>query len=252
MNHPKVITTAVALVAIGSYALGLWDRPSFEYSESLLTPRREWLAIVATSHNRTVGPHAMRLLNGTKQAILQVVPQANDKLAQGARYYTESLLQNDEGKNTNKDNDDVLSELATGLFWNNIKTVSDPKWAMGWVIDGLSYRKLQGKLKALQSASDLPEHIRIIRIRKDGPVLKARIPWRHTLTPMLAPMLHWKRGMNEYEENHAQQQQAESHSPIAMEVYVTGTRYDRDYIDYIVLMGDNQRTTDDAWLHNDE
>jgi hypothetical protein len=247
---PITLSIAVALFTFtASYLAGLWDRPSFEYADSLLSSNQEWTLVVATSRNNTIGPDIMRLLNSTRTAIKEVLPQGADLLKQGAqKYYSNQSSEDDEVK-----------DLAIGLFWDNPKTTLHPRWAAGWAVDGVKMRKIQGQLKAMQSAADLKdnESLRVVRIGKDAKILKARVPWRHSLTPVLAPMMHWKRGFAKYEKEYCKDKESDESkesgpdSPVAMEVYGMNVPGTYDHIDMVVLMGDvTKQLWDDAWKGN--
>ena len=85
------------------------------------------------------------------------------------------------------------------------------------------------------------ETVRAVKIG-GSKVLKARIPWRHMLTPMIAPMLHWKRAFNAYKEKGFKSNSGREgdDGAIACEIYVTGANDSMEAIDYVVLMGDNK------------
>ena len=52
---------------------------------------------------------------------------------------------------------------------------------------------LQAKAQELYPDQDKIQAVRL----GPGPILKATIPWRSFFTPMIAPMLHWGRGMED-------------------------------------------------------
>jgi hypothetical protein len=93
--------------------------------------------------------------------------------------------------------------------------------------------------------------MRAVRIGKDH-ILKARIPWHNSLTPMIAPMIHWKRAFDEYAKGGYTSSGRPEEGAIACEIYVTGPRDSYQYIDYVVLMGDTKQTWDDALPLQDE
>jgi hypothetical protein len=100
----------------------------------------------------------------------------------------------------------------------------------------------------VKKTAGLEEPVRAVRIgTKEQHALKARVPWRNLLTPFVAPRLHWYRGFAEYEKAGYKSSGREGEEgSIALEVYVTGAKDSYQYIDYVIFMGDNTHTWDDA------
>ena len=61
----------VVLLGVAIYQLGVFERPKFEYHESLLEQERghELYTIMATTTEKNIGQHVMRLMNGTFEGI---------------------------------------------------------------------------------------------------------------------------------------------------------------------------------------
>jgi len=247
MGALKLITpVVVAMIAVGAFLAGVFDRPDFDYLEHGLLggggDKEEedkatmLYAIVAATTEKDIGKHVERLLKGTADAI-RAAPGGADMMKRGASAY-----------GAPEDSEDV----AIGLYFEDPAKVENPRWAMGWFVAADTFEDVQkaaGAAAESASSGDLKEPLRAVRIAGDEPVLRARIPWRSFLTPMVAPLIHWKRGFDQYER---EARSSNSGRPgeewaIALEVYVTGPNQTYSHIDYVVLHGDISRTWDDIF-----
>jgi hypothetical protein len=224
----------VVLLGVAIYQLGVFERPTFEYHESLLDQEKghELYAIMATTTEKNIGQHVMRLVNGTFEGI--------NSTSTGPTYLKSAaeLYGAPEG----------AEKLGVGLYFEDPATSEAPRWAFGWVVATKNFGEAKHLAEEAKKASGLDEPIRAVRIGKDN-VLKAKIPWHNPWTPMIAPMLHWGRAFKEYEKGGYRStsgRQGEDGS-IACDIYVTGPRDSYQYIDYVVLMGDTKHTWDDAF-----
>jgi hypothetical protein len=142
----------------------------------------------------------------------------------------------------------MADAVSVGLFFDDPKkSAGPPRWAAGWLVEASSFEQIQELVDDVKKASGLEGPIRAVRISKDN-ILKAEIPWRTRLTPMIAPMLHWDRGFRVLQEEYESKKKSE-YNPIALEVYVRGATggscFDR--IDYVVLFGDTSHTWADTF-----
>jgi hypothetical protein len=140
-------------------------------------------------------------------------------------------------------------KLGIGLFFEDPAQSDAPLWAIGWAVATKNFGEAKRLAEEAKKASGLlDEPIRAVRIGKDN-ILKAKIPWHNSLTPMIAPMIQWKRAFEEYERGRYKTSngRAGEIGAIACEIYVTGSRDSYQYIDYVVLMGDTKNTWDDAF-----
>jgi hypothetical protein len=218
----------VVLLGVAIYQLGVFERPTFEYHESLLDQEKghELYAIMATTTEKNIGQHVMRLVNGTFEGI--------NSTSTGPTYLKSAaeLYGAPEG----------AEKLGVGLYFEDPATSEAPRWAFGWVVATKNFGEAKHLAEEAKKASGLDEPIRAVRIGKDN-VLKAKIPWHNPWTPMIAPMLHWGRAFKEYEKGGYKS----SMGPLLCDIYVTGPRDSYQYIDYVVLMGDTKHTWDDAF-----
>jgi hypothetical protein len=108
--------------------------------------------------------------------------------------------------------------------------------------------EIQKVVDAVQEKSGLTETIRAVRLGNDR-VLKATIPWRTFLTPVVGAMLHWSRAFKAYMEGGYSSTcgRPDEEGSIALEVYLSGPRDSMEYIDYIVLFGNTKNVWDDCF-----
>jgi hypothetical protein len=215
----------VALIALITYQLGIFDSPEFVEGST-----KEMYALMATSTNKYIGKHVMRLLSGTNDAILKAKGVESSILANAAANY---------GSPAGADS------LSVGLYFEDPNSVEHPRWAVGSIVDVANLEALEELKKLVQEASTLEEPIKAVQIGP-GPILKARIPWRNMLTPYIAPMLHWKRAFDAYAAGGYSSFNGREGEigAIACEIYVTGANDSYEAIDYIVLMGTTQKIWD--------
>lgn len=103
-------------------------------------------------------------------------------------------------------------KVSVGLYIDDPSQADEPRWALGWVV---------------QKETPVPsKELRLVHW-KGGSVLKARIPWRHSWTPMVAPLLHWKRGFESFVSG------GDQGPAIALEVYA----HEAGWLEYIILSG---------------
>ncbi|KAL7576923.1 hypothetical protein ACA910_006681 [Epithemia clementina (nom. ined.)] len=251
------MATAIALglgVAAASYMLGLWDRPKFAPGQLLedddgsnnanaddANSKRPWYAIVALSNERNIGKHIMALIDGTRKGI--------ESLSNGSKLLEEGCNAYMCNRERNKDN--IPDSLCIGFFFNDPKTAEHPSWAIGWAVreEGLTLEKLQSLVRdEVQPNSGLPNknEIRVIRLPGETPIFHAKIPWRVPMTPMIAPMLHWKRALSDFVKGGYPCENGEG--PVCMEIYVLNhkKKWFTSYIDYALAYGNNSTLRNDA------
>lgn len=227
------VVCIVAIVAFITYQLGVLESPPFVYNDTFLGGR-ELLAIVATTRERNIGQHVERLVVGSKKGI-EVLEGGTGMLKAAAKLY---------------DVDDKAPAVSTGVYFDDPFEVEYPRWAIGWAVEGPSFEKLQAMLPEIQEASELSDPIKVIRIGGVGTeTFTARIPWRNIFTPMIAPMLHWGRGFQIYQEYIEIHKELDKGVPaIALEVYVYSENENtKEFIDYTVLFGDVANTWEDTF-----
>lgn len=214
----------VAILAIAAYFLGIFDRPAFEHQPTLSpTPL---FALMTTSTEKNIGSHIQKMLKDTKSSI-QALPGGTEQMFNAAQLYGTPA-----------------HAVALGLYFDDPGKVDAPRWAVGFAVEAKTFEDLQVMAR---SSSAYP--IQAVRI-PTGPILKASIPWRTALTPMIAPMLHWKRAFDLYKSkglssfNHRGGDEDED-AAIALEIYVDEKRNRR--IDYVVLTGDTTVTWNDCF-----
>lgn len=237
MNTRIVLTSiAVALFAIGSYRIGLFDRPEFEFHNSILTGvnsrDRTLNVVIATSTSKDIGGNVARLLTGTKKP-LDGVDNFKAYLSQAAKDYGAP---------------DGADSLSVGLYFDDPSSVDSPRWGIGWAVSAPTYQDLVDVWDHIRLLYTGDEQIRLVRIGP-GPILKAKIPWRTFLTPMIGPMLHWRRGFRKFADGgyEATNGRDTNIAAVACEVYVSGKNDTMEYIDYIVVMGDTKAIWDDSF-----
>lgn len=228
--NPLTIPLLVCLVAVAAYFVGIFDRPPFEYSDTL-SPNGEVYAIVAVTTQKDISKHVQRLMMGAKLAV-----PADRNAAAAAAY------------------DPEATKMAVGLWFDDPKKHENPRWAMGWAVASPDFATVQNMALEGQEASGLSEELKAVRLGQ-SPVLKARIPWKSFFTPMIAPMLHWDRAFSAYQKGHytatAGPGRGEKEGPLALELYLQGEGSKNLYIDYAVLMGDTSVTWNDVFPLSD-
>lgn len=233
IRSSAIIAAVIGVAALILTQLGIFDRPAFEYHESLLVGQevgRELFAIVATSTEKGIGQHVMRLIKGVLEGI-----ESTDT---GPSYLKTSaeLYGAPEG----------AERLGIGLYFEDPALVDAPRWAIGWAVATKNFNEAKKLAEETKKASGLDEPIRAVRVGKDN-VLKAKIPWHNAFTPWIAPMLHWGRAFDEYsKKGYTSTGREGEDGSIACEIYVSGPKDSYQYIDYVVLMGDTKHTWDDT------
>lgn len=229
--NPLTIPLLVCLVAVAAYFVGIFDRPPFEYNDTL-SPNDEVYAIVAVTTQKDISKNVQRLLMGAKLAV-----PADRNAAAAAAY------------------DPEATKMGVGLWFDDPKKHENPRWAMGWAVAAPDFATVKNMALEGQEASGLPEELKAVRLGQ-SPVLKARIPWKSFFTPMIAPMLHWDRAFSAYQKGHytatAGPGRGEKEGPLALELYLQGEGSKNLYIDYAVLMGDTSDTWNDVFPLSDD
>ena len=253
----SVVALGVGIVGVTSYLLGFWDRPTFSTSQLLLDEEtsskneknksnQDWFAIVALCRDKNIGKHVMKLIQGTKQGI-ESLPNGAQLLREGSMAY----LVGQQG------DPPVPNSLCIGFFFDDPSQVDQPRWAMGWAIRGgpndsnesYSLKELQSLVQEYvqpNSGLGLDHDIRVLRLSGETPIFRGNVPWRSYWTPMIAPLLHWKRAFHEFVQTGYTCSSLEG--PICMEIYVMNEqRWFTSYIDYIIAYGDNSIIWQDAF-----
>jgi len=235
-----LFAVTVAIFAVVAFFGGFFDRPSFDYSDRLLvsTDATELYALVAPLTEKNYGHHVERIMTGTLDAITSSVNYGDELLKAAAVTYGAP-------KGTEK--------VSVGMYFDNPSKTDNPRWAMGWVLDPQAVGGVEALLPMVESSS-LKEPLRLVRL-SHGPVLKAKIPWRSFVTPMLAPMVHWNRAYAVYKEQEnykassgrgSDDEGAASDGTVAVEFYVDTKDPDR-YLEYALAFGDTSKLWDDVW-----
>lgn len=245
----KVAAVVVAVAGVLVWQLGLFDRPKFEFQESLLPEEqhhhRELYAIVAVAKGN-IASQVGKLATGTLKGIEESLgPEDSKELLGSAAKLWPGTPEGSE-------------KLSVGLYFDNPKAVAEERWAIGWAVEShhggfeSGFHKVQAMVDKIQAASGLTEPIRAVRIR--GSALKAQIPWRNFFTPMIQPMLQWTRAFQTYEnEGHKNDPKHEAtDEAIALEVYVSGPNDSYHHIDYVLLFGDTHKTWGDCFPDEQE
>lgn len=246
---------AVAIIGVLVQQLGFLDGANFHYYENLWWPdglrkkrahketsvAEPLYAILAMSTSKDFGAHIERLLTAVKKP-LDENSSLKSSMAKAAEEYGAP-----EG----------AEALSVGLYFDDPIAVDEPRWGMGWAVAIGSFtdlQKIQEQVAASFRSNNHKETVRAVRIGP-GPVLKSRIPWRHRFTPMLMPMLQWKKGFEVYDAgkkdgiyqaSNGRNNKAEWDA-VACEIYVTEKNDKGAYIDYVVLMGDTSDVWDDSF-----
>ncbi|GKY99589.1 hypothetical protein MPSEU_000913200 [Mayamaea pseudoterrestris] len=203
-----LVPIIVGLLAVLFFFVGIFDRPSFEYHDSILTASQgDLIAIVATSKDPRIANKITSALGAAEAAIL-TSPDGARFMKEAAQYY---------GQQGEK--------VAVGMYFDDPTETSNPHWSAGWLIQA-DFK--QARLIAAQgSAAGVGATIKAIRI-PNSQVLKASIPWRSFITPMIAPMLHWSRGFAQYEKDQGKV------ATLALEIYSLDENGKYKAVDYIV------------------
>lgn len=143
-----------------------------------------------------------------------------------------------------------------GLYFDDPVKVDSPRWAAGFAIQADSFEQIQKIVSGVQEKSGLSEVIKAVRIGNGSNILKASIPYHNSITPMVAPMIQWKRAYNAYDKGGYKsfngRPKDDCPAP-ALEVYYTGTNFtSMTGMDYIVLMGDTTETYDDCYPRDEK
>lgn len=232
-----VVISTVVLYFL--YRVGALDRPRFVVRDAAVwscddkhpywkqhDKRTEYLyAIMAVSHEREYGKAIQRLLPATSTAVGAAVPPQAPAAA--AALY---------GAPKGSDS------LSVALYFDDPAVVRKPRWAIGWLVAAATHKQAVEWRKAAQTSWAQPEPLVAVRIGA-GRVLNARIPWRHVLTPAIAPYLHWSRGFAAYTRLFPDRP-----SPVAAEFYVTGPNQKRAWMDYTIFLNDITHTWQDCGL----
>ena len=232
-----LVLSTLLVVLYFLYLVGALDRPSFIVRDAVVwssnhtywqqhDKRTEYLyAIMAVSHQREYGQAIQRLLPATSKAVGASVP-AQAPPAAAALY----------GAPTGSDS------LSVALYFDDPAVVRQPRWAIGWLVAAATHKQAQEWAEAAKSAWNEDEPLVAVRIGS-GSVLNARVPWRHVLTPAIAPYLHWSRGFAVYGSLFPDRP-----SPVAAEFYITGENQSREWIDYTIFLDDIAHTWQDCGL----
>ena len=229
-----------SLVALGglSYWLGLWDRVSFKVHESLLPDKKELFVLVAKCTKRSIGKHVMRLVTGSKKAIDAAHEKHSQMLMDGAAAY---------GCPAGSD------ALSVGLYFNDPNKEPGPRWAIGWAVVAKDFEEAKDMAKKANEVGALEEEIVAVRLGgADQPILKGRLPWRHSFTPMIAPYFVWTKLMNAYSKGgYKSFGNNDEEAEVGLEIYVMGPKDQMEWIDYIILFGDVKNIWTDIGAFSD-
>ena len=220
------------------HSIGALDRPRFVLRASTVRaseeehpywqkhdPRTEYLyAIVALSTDPAYGKVITRLLPATAAAVGAAIPEGACSTA-AARY----------GAPAGADS------LSVALYLDDPAVVpKQPRWALGWVVAATDFQQARIWAAVAQREWREPEPLVAVRLG-GGRVLQARVPWRHVLTPAIAPYLHWAKGFRAYHKLYPDRP-----SPPCAEFYVTGAGQSRHAIDYVIWLDDITHTWQDC------
>jgi hypothetical protein len=210
MLIPAII---VALFSVGAFFLGLFDRPAFTMAPQLQMGT-DMIAIVALSSASK--DNLNRLFDAVEEGVLSL-PGGAQRMEHAAMVYGAP-----EG----------AGKLGVSLQFDDPTGTDSPRWAAGWVIEGVKDQFHATQLaQEAKNAAGINEEIRAVRI-KNSPVMIAKIPWRSALTPMLAPKLHWSRGFSAFNKAFSKE---EVGNPLAVEIFVTGDEGKYVSIDFAIL-----------------
>eukprot|EP00934_Nitzschia_sp_Nitz4_P000540 Nitzschia sp. Nitz4//scaffold5_size260463//178900//179589//NITZ4_001002-RA/size260463-processed-gene-0.88-mRNA-1//1//CDS//3329555400//540//frame0 len=218
----SIFLGAIAISATGSalYKLGLLDWPTFE--ERIIEP--EIYVFLACVRSKDISGSVMRLLDETQKTLRIVV--SKEKLVNPALAYGAPA--------------DCTNGLSVGVYIDNPQAVEAPRWGIGWAVQVDNEEELKSIEAKIAEEKSLTEPIRVVKLGGNQKVLAASIPWRLSLTPAIAPMLHWPRAFKAY--NKAGYKTPEEVDTVAIEVYVTADKCERKYIDYVVPIGEGVHT----------
>lgn len=229
---------AAALLGGGAFQLGVFDRPVFTFRLSVLMKdqKEDIYAIMALTTTPDIGGNIGRMLHSVKDP-LEKDRTAQDVMKDAARRYGAPS--------------DCIA-IAVGLYFDDPSAVPDPKWGVGWAVSTSNFEDVEPIRRLVEDRYKGSEAIRAVRLGLKGPGLMGRIPWRTMLTPMIAPMIHWRRAMLQVErdghEVSAQGRGTGNEASIACEIYVTNEDDTKQYyIDYIVLLGDTTQVWEDCF-----
>jgi hypothetical protein len=241
MGRCLVLTSClVGLISGTAYYLGLFDRPPFAFHSSLISTstdeENEIFAIMAFTRSPDIGSHIGRMLQDTKN-LLDENPTAKAAMKSASKLY-----------NAPED----VDSLAVGLYFDNPSVVPDPRWGVGWTVAAPSFDDVEPIRAAVDTFYEGEEEIRKVRIGLHGPGLRARIPWRTMLTPMIAPMIHWNRAHAYLLEGGYSATSKElgvgMDACVFSEFYVSShDDTTHHYIDYIALLGDTTNMWEDSF-----
>jgi hypothetical protein len=236
-------------------------------------------AILATTTDPRYGHVVETLLPATHAAVAAVVP-ATALTDAAARYgSTTTRASESSDKDSTRSTHGAPQPLSVALYFDDPHVTAAPRWALGWLVAASSHAQAKvwaraasrvlnnsdittgkhksnsGKHKSKHgphqrghtAATTTTTHHPLHAVRLGpGPILSARIPWRHVLTPVLASWLHWPRGFWRYHQEfpHA----AAAHSPVAAEFFVTGDDNSNSsaWMDYVLFTGDISHTWQDC------
>lgn len=283
---PLTVTAAVAVTGGFAWWLGLLDRPPFVAKDTLFhrsttttkKAKNKCLYVIAAfSNDKNFAKVIPALVMDTLEAIelgsgRDQREKIKVKLAQAARDYGSSG-----------------PSLNIGVYFDDPAATDKPRYAIGWAIAADTVAEAQAiataasdyhrRSKQENESSASTPFCKMIRI-PTGPVLTASIPWRHMLTPAIAPMLHWGRAYQAYVAGGYKtpgpargivkpQERNEIDGNVACEFYVTGPSGAKDQaatsgdeqeppcpgknmvaIDYTILMSDTTELWNDSYPEN--
>lgn len=228
-----IVSASIVLIAGLAYAVGLFDRPKFEYHEYFLKSKQELFILAAPCQEPSYAKHIPRICEGTIDAI-KTLKDSSKLLTDGAKLY---------------DVPEGAEKLCVGLYFDDPWKTNAPRWAIGWAVGCKDSAAAQAMvLEANKNKpATLKETMVAIRVGPTGGPC-ARIKWRTSVTPMVMPMIMWSRAYAAYEKGGYRSESGRGgDGSVACEVYVTGPNDNRAYIDYIVLSGDTKNVWDDTF-----
>jgi hypothetical protein len=234
MVRPIALSFVLVAVTAVLFQLGLFDWPSLQ----AVVLEDTFYFLVASSTSKDIGSNIGRLQKGTKEAIRSLL--TDDELAAPAALYGAPQ---------------GAQSLSAGFYWDNPKETEHPRWGSGWAVPASSMKDAQRLLKKVAAASTLPEPIRLVKIGGSAQeVLRGRIPWRISMTPVIAPMMHWGRYFKIYQDGDyfSYSGREGEEGSVACEIYVTGANDSMQLIDYIIIMGDTHEIFDGMFPQEDK
>jgi hypothetical protein len=239
----SLVIGGLIVAGFAAYQLGIFDRPPFRFYENLVNNKDQsyLIALLAFSTEKKIGKHICRLMNGVNNGILKSSTKSQAMLTTARRLYTSS------------DSED--GSVGVGLYFDDPTKSDNPRWAAGFAIQADSFDEVQKLVSTVQENSGLSEVIKAVRIGKGSNILKANIPYHNSMTPMIAPMIQWKRAYETYDKggykSFNNRPKDDCPAP-ALEVYFTGTNFSSmTGMDYIVLIGDTTETYDDCYARDE-